>query len=65
MPAVIASFSFLALAIRSAVRIGRLEGLRDHDICVRKLALKHGPGPVLVGGDNESAAIRFKVFAEA
>jgi hypothetical protein len=46
-------------------QIGRPEGLRDHDICVRKLALKHGSGPVLVGGDNESVAIRFKIFVEA
>src|SRR5580704_17486913 len=46
-------------------QIGRPEGLRDHDICVSKLALKDRVCAVLVRSHNESVAIRFEIFAQS
>src|SRR5215211_4519329 len=51
IPAVTASLSLGAFAIRSA--FSGPEGVRDHDLGLRKLAIQHRVGPLLVGGDDQ------------
>ena len=65
MPAVMASFSFLALAIRSFGQVGRPERLRDHDLGVGQLALEHGVRAVLVGGHDQRVALALEELAQA
>jgi hypothetical protein len=62
MPAVIASLSFDALAIRSLVQVRRPEGLRDDDLGVGQLAFEHRVRTVLVGRDHELVAGAFEEF---
>jgi hypothetical protein len=41
------------------------ERLRDHDVRVRKLALKDRSRVVFVRGHNEPVAVRLKILAQA
>jgi hypothetical protein len=62
---VIASLSFGAFAIRSAVRYAGQKRLRDDDVGVHQLAFEHGVGAVLVRGDDQRMTLPFQESAQA
>ena len=65
MPAVMASFSFFALAIRSAGEVGGPERLRDHDVGVGQFSSNTESGAVLVGCHHQRVAGVLKELAQA